>query len=92
MAQSAVGTGSPAGGGKAVHFEWDAGPLNGRGRRKWRTYDAESAPRLAGSLAAQSGRGAVELHVDGFFYTVDFDLMHQVAGHSGAMRKIRFAV
>mmetsp|Transcript_107402 Transcript_107402/g.310397 ORF Transcript_107402/g.310397 Transcript_107402/m.310397 type:complete len:526 (+) Transcript_107402:111-1688(+) len=68
-------------------FEWDSG---GSGKkRRWRRYSDEVQATLARAFSEQRGSGELQLAIDGFSYTVDFDSMCQVAKHSGYERKIR---
>lgn len=82
-AAAAPGTDSRA---AAPTFEWDAGSS---GKRRWRRYSNEVQETIARAFAEQRGRGKLELSIEGFAYTVDFDTMRQVAMHSGYERTIR---
>jgi len=82
--------------GRMGNFEWNAG---GKGKRKWRAYDAQINDELTNAYNEQRGGGTTEiaLPIDGttgiaateYRYLVNFDRMFQESTESGYQRSIR---
>ena len=85
--------------GRMGNFEWNAG---GKGKRKWRAYDAQINDELTNAYNQQRGGGTTEIalpiHYHGgttgiatteYRYLVNFDRMFQESTESGYQRSIR---
>jgi hypothetical protein len=82
--------------GRMGNFEWNAG---GKGKRKWRAYDAQTNDELTNAYNEQRGGGTTEIvfPIDGtkeiaateYRYLVNFDRMFRESTESGYKRSIR---